>query len=86
LLAGAMARGDLSSYQSIHRRLAIRPNLMAEMMLLMDRSAWLRGRALRAMASKPPIFRRFLAMHVGSLSLPSFAATSAELGWRLICG
>jgi menaquinone-9 beta-reductase len=86
LLAGAMARGDLSSYQSIHRRLAIRPNLMAEMMLLMDRSNWLRGRALRAMASKPPIFRRLLAMHVGALSLPGFAATSAELGWRMICG
>jgi flavin-dependent dehydrogenase len=86
LLAGAMARGDLSSYQAIHRRLAIRPNLMAEMMLLMDRSTWLRGRALRAMASKPPIFRRLLAMHVGALSLPGFAATSAELGWRVICG
>ena len=86
LLAGAMARGDLSSYQSIHRRLAVRPNLMAEMMLLMDRSTWLRGRALRAMASKPPIFRRLLAMHVGALSLPGFAATSAELGWRVLLG
>jgi menaquinone-9 beta-reductase len=86
LLAGAMARGDLSSYQSIHRRLAIRPNLMAAMMLLMDRSTWLRGRAFHAMASKPPIFRRLLAMHVGALSLPGFAATSAELGWRVISG
>jgi flavin-dependent dehydrogenase len=86
LLAGAMARGDLSSYQNVHRRLAIRPSLMAEMMLLMDRSTWLRGRALRAMASNPPIFRRLLAMHVGALSLPGFAATSAELGWRVILG
>ena len=84
LLAGAMERGDLSSYQRIHRRLAIRPNLMAEMMLLMDRSTWLRGRALRALASKPPIFRRLLAMHVGALSLPGFAAASAELGWRVM--
>jgi flavin-dependent dehydrogenase len=86
LLAGAIARGDLSSYQSIHRRLAIRPNLMAEMMLLMDRSMWLRGRALHALASKPAIFQRLLAMHVGALSLPRFAATSAELGWRVIVG
>ena len=86
LLAAAMARGNLSSYQTIHRRLAIRPNLMAEMMLLMDRSTWLRGRALRAMASKPPVFQRLLAMHVGALSIPGFAATSAELGWRVICG
>jgi flavin-dependent dehydrogenase len=86
LLAGAMARDDLSIYQRIHRRLAIRPNLMAEMMLLMDRSTWLRARALGALASRPPIFRRLLAMHVGALSLPGFAATSAELGWRVIFG
>ena len=86
LLAGAMARGNLSGYQSIHRRLAIRPNLMAEMMLLMDRSKWLRARALRAMASNPPIFQRLLAMHVGALSIPGFATTSAQLGWRVICG
>jgi flavin-dependent dehydrogenase len=86
LLAEAMAHGDLSRYQSVHRCLAMRPNLMGEMMLLMDRSTWLRGRALHAMASRPPIFRRLLAMHVGALSLPGFAATSAELGWRLILG
>jgi flavin-dependent dehydrogenase len=86
LLAGAMAHGDLLSYQGIHRRLAIRPNLMGEMALLMDRSSWLRGRALRAMAAKPPIFHRLLAMHLGALSLPRFAATCAELGWRVILG
>jgi hypothetical protein len=86
LLAGAMARGDLSSYHRIHRRLAIRPNLMAEMILLMDRSTWLRDRALGAMASKPEVFRRLLAMHVGALSLTGFAATSAELGWRVLLG
>ena len=86
LLAGAMERGDLSSYRSIHRRLAIRANLMAEMALWMDRSSWLRDRALRALASKPPIFQRLLAMHVGALSMPGFAATSAELGWRVVLG
>jgi len=86
VLVAAMARGDLSSYQIVHRRLAIRPNLMAEMMLLMDRSTWLRGRALRAMASNPPIFRRLLAMHVGDLSARDFAAASANLGWRVILG
>jgi flavin-dependent dehydrogenase len=85
-LAGAMECGDLSSYQSIHRRLAIRPNLMAEMALCMDRSTWLRVRALGALASKPPIFQRLIAMHVGALSLAGFAATSVELGWRVLLG
>jgi hypothetical protein len=31
-------------------------------------------------------FSALLAMHVGALSLRGFVATSAELGWRLICG
>ncbi len=84
LLAAAIAKGNLAEYERAHPRLATRPNLMAEMMLLLDRSEWLRNRALAALASKPAIFERLLAMHVGALSLPAFASTSAELGWRLL--
>ncbi|HCC57612.1 MAG TPA: hypothetical protein DEQ47_10175 [Solibacterales bacterium] len=85
-LADAMAEGSLAAYQRIHPRLATRPNMMAEMMLLLDRSSWLRARALHALASEPSLFRRLLAMHVGELSLPAFAGVSAQLGWRLIAG
>jgi len=35
-------------------------------MLLLDRSPWLRRRALRIMASKPAIFGSLLALHTGT--------------------
>ncbi|HEY7336943.1 MAG TPA: NAD(P)/FAD-dependent oxidoreductase [Bryobacteraceae bacterium] len=72
-LASALPSGDLNAYQAAHRRLARRPAFMANLMLSMDRSAWLRRRALRAMASEPRIFAKQLAMHVGAISIPDFA-------------
>ena len=63
-LADALERGDLALYESAHRRLARRPGFMADFMLTLDRSRWLRGRALSALASHPDLFGSLLAMHV----------------------
>jgi flavin-dependent dehydrogenase len=84
LLAGALEAGDLDRYQAEHRRLSRRPELMADLMLLLDRRRRLRGRAFRAMASKPRLFSRMLAMHVGELSISDFAANGLALGWQLL--
>jgi flavin-dependent dehydrogenase len=65
-LADAMVAGDLEAYQAEHRRLARKPLLMADFMLLLDRSPWLRRRALHIMASKPGIFGSLLALHAGT--------------------
>ena len=72
-LAEALSSGDLSRYQAAHHRLARRPALMANLMLSLDRCAWLRRRALRALAAEPRIFAKQLAMHVGALSPVDFA-------------
>jgi menaquinone-9 beta-reductase len=72
-LAGALSSGDLTRYQAAHRRLARRPALMANLMLSLDRCAWLRRRALHALAAEPRIFGIQLAMHVGALSPTDFA-------------
>jgi len=66
VLADAMAKGDLSTYNSIHPRLAVRPNLMAQLMLLMDRGPLLREGAITALSSMPFVFRQLLAVHVGA--------------------
>lgn len=84
LLADAMAARDLSAYARNHPRLAMRPSLMGEMMLLMDRMPLVRRRALGAMAGRPRIFRDLLAMHVGALSAGRFVATNVELGLRML--
>jgi flavin-dependent dehydrogenase len=72
-LAGALSSGDLSRYQAVHRRLMRRPAFMANLMLSLDRCAWLRRHALRALAAEPRIFGIQLAMHVGALSAADFA-------------
>jgi len=66
-LADAMVADDLSRYGKAHRRMALRPSLMADMMLSMDRWPSVRRRALGAMAANPGCFARMLAVHVGAL-------------------
>jgi flavin-dependent dehydrogenase len=69
-LADSLAAGDLASYQGAHRRLARRPTLMSKLMLAMDRRAWLRQPAFRAMAFEPRIFQTLLSFH---LCVPNFS-------------
>jgi flavin-dependent dehydrogenase len=87
-LANALERGNLNLYESAHRRLSARPRFMADLMLTMDRSPWLRARALAALAARPDLFDGLLAMHVGAARRMDFAATCLSLGcatgWKML--
>lgn len=84
-LAAALESGDLASYQAAHRRIARRPTLMGNLLLLLDAHEPLRRRAMRTLTAYPEIFRRLLAVHIGGTTSPShLAATAALLGWRLV--
>jgi flavin-dependent dehydrogenase len=83
-LADALKRGDLSGYEAAHRRMARRPALMGKLMLVLDGRAWLRERAIRAMARDARVFERLLEVHVGTKSRAHLAVTGAMLGWRLV--
>jgi len=83
-LANALEVGDLRLYQEEHRRLARRPALMGQFMLLLDRRPGLRRRLMRALARNPEIFARLLAVHVGEASSAQTVRTGARLGWELM--
>jgi flavin-dependent dehydrogenase len=83
-LADSLASGCLAPYEVAHRRLARRPTLMSRCMLAMDRRAWLRQRVMRALASEPRIFRKMLAMHVGTVSPRDLAANGWALSWQIL--
>jgi 2-polyprenyl-6-methoxyphenol hydroxylase-like FAD-dependent oxidoreductase len=83
VLAAALDAGDLNLYEREHARLVRRPMFMAGLMLSMDRSSWLRRRALGALSARPQLFANLLAAHVGPLKLGQFAATAASLGWEI---
>ena len=58
---------------------------MARTLLLMEKSARVRRRALRALATNPALFQRLLAVHVGELPLRKFVVPGAlDLGWGIL--
>ncbi len=62
-LADAVAAGDLRAYQARHRSLALRPALMAGLLLLLDRTPRLRRLVWRGLALEPSLFTLMLAAH-----------------------
>jgi flavin-dependent dehydrogenase len=83
-LAGALRAGDLRRYQLAHTRIARMPRLMSRLALAMDGSAWLRCRALRALAAEPGLFARLLDAHMeGRGHSPLGAVDALRLAWRL---
>ena len=84
-LARALRAGDLSRYEKAHRGIHRLPHLMGRTMLLMDKSPWVRDRALRALSARPELFRRLLAVHVGDIPLAQFGVPGfVHLGWRIL--
>jgi menaquinone-9 beta-reductase len=83
-LASCFGPGNLGAYQAAHRRLALRPLLMARLMLTLDGHSRFQQRTLRAFRRHPEVFRRLLALHVGSLSPFHIALDGLTLGWGLL--
>ena len=63
-LADAIVHGDLRAYDREHRRLHRAPLRMAQALLLMGRSPWLRDLTLRTFTCFPSAFSALLRSHV----------------------
>jgi flavin-dependent dehydrogenase len=84
VLADCLRAGDLTRYEREHRRLALRPFLMARLMLTLDGRPRLQRRTLQAFQKRPDVFRRLLELHVGILSPLHLAMDGLTLGWGLL--
>jgi menaquinone-9 beta-reductase len=84
VLADSLKSGNLAAYQAEHRRLALRPLLMARMMLLLDGRPRLQHRTLQAFRRRPEIFKHLLALHVGELPARQLLWDGLTLGWGLL--
>ena len=71
-LAEALANDDLPRYEVAHRRINRPPEVMSRLLLAMEDRAWLRRRALDALAKEPHLFERLLAAHAGTFSPLTF--------------
>jgi flavin-dependent dehydrogenase len=83
-LADAMREGDLRPYEQAHRELARRPMWMGDLMLLLGRNPRIRSRVIRALRSKPDLFARLLATHVGETDTTELLWAGAQLSLRLL--
>jgi menaquinone-9 beta-reductase len=84
-LAESLAREDLSYYESAHQRIARIPARMTRLLLLMDRSAWLRKKVLRLFAAKPAIFSKMIGAHTGERREEAIRTRELfDLGWRVL--
>jgi flavin-dependent dehydrogenase len=84
VLAECLEEGNLERYESEHRRLALRPLLMARLMLLLHGRPRLQRRTLQALEKRPHVFERLLELHVGVLSPLHLALDGLSLGWGLL--
>jgi flavin-dependent dehydrogenase len=84
VLANCFVSGNLAGYQTAHRRLALRPWLMARLMLTLDGRPRFQQRTLQAFRRHPEVFRRLLALHIGTLSPFHLALDGLTFGWGLL--
>jgi len=84
VLANCLRSGSLAGYNTAHQRLARRPLLMARLMLTLDGRPRFQQRTVHAFRKHPEVFRRLLALHVGSLSPFHLALDGLTLGWGLL--
>ncbi len=64
-LADAMARGELSRYETAHARIMRKPRWMSSLMLALDGRPWMQRCAFGAMSLEPRLFESLMALHAG---------------------
>jgi 2-polyprenyl-6-methoxyphenol hydroxylase-like FAD-dependent oxidoreductase len=84
-LAEALAHGDLRFYEAAHRKIASLPERMTRLLLVMDRSSWIRRKTLRLFENKPELFSRIITIHTGYPVDAVFDTKDiVHLDWRVL--
>jgi len=84
-LAEALAQDNIARYPAAHRRINRPSEVMSRVLLAMGDHAWLRRRAIDALAKEPQLFGRLLAVHDGTFSPLTFGFDNFfRLGRRLL--
>lgn len=70
-LGDALARGDLHLYRRAHSKITRTPLRMTQLLLLMDRSGWIRRKTLRLFAAQPALYSKMMSVHTGEAAADS---------------
>jgi flavin-dependent dehydrogenase len=84
-LGEALASNNLHSYELAHRSITATAVRMTQLLLLMERSSWIRGKTLRLFASQPGLFSKMMSVHTGESAHESLRAREiVDLGLRVL--
>lgn len=83
-LASAMEERHLAGYAAVHQMILRPPTRIANLLLMLDRHAWLRQRVLERLRADPRLFQRLLAPHSPAHDAAPGVLQIAALGWRLL--
>jgi menaquinone-9 beta-reductase len=84
-LGDALERDDLRCYERAHKQITNVALRMTQLLLLMDRSAWIRRKTLRLFASQPAFYAKLMSVHIGDAAHESLRARElVDLGWRVL--
>ena len=85
LLAGSIQSGSLDPYAAGHTKTLRLPQMMAHLLLLLDRYPALRRKVLQVFAHDPALFEKLLRVHLGEEPLNRFVlAYAPRLGARIL--
>ncbi len=85
-LGEALGCGDLSHYESAHRRIMRNATRMTRLLLWMSASAAIRRKAMRFFAAHPAAFSNLISIHAGQAAPDALgAAEILDLSWRVLC-
>jgi flavin-dependent dehydrogenase len=84
LVAEAIAREDLTYYETAHCKISAAPWRMTRLLLLMDQSAWMRRKVLRLFARKPALFSKMMSTHLAQPGETLHATEMLGLGWQVL--
>jgi flavin-dependent dehydrogenase len=85
-LAEALSKDKLITYQVAHQRITRSPRLMARLLLTMDGRLRMRRAAIRALAARPDLFSRLIAVHDGAIRPCGLLLEFVGLAWMLLSG
>jgi flavin-dependent dehydrogenase len=84
-LGEALGLGDLGHYESSHARITKTAIRITQLLLLMDRSSWIRRKTLRLFAAQPSLYSKLMSIHTGEYAPDSFRALEiVNLGLRVL--
>ena len=84
-LGEALGREDLRHYERAHRQITKMALRMTQLLLLMDRSTWIRRKTLRLFATQPALYSKLISIHTGESASDSFRVREiVGLGLRVL--